>query len=190
MYAAREERRVRAICAQSVVADGAKWRREHEWVTFKHRVDGNRMRRVVDNADELVDPRTELMVAAPEREASGLRQADDLRVGSDFHLATADSILRFRPIEIVDRIGCALLMTAVEDDVVTPIDHALELYSRAMPPKKLVRQTGVTHYEAAIENSSALLELTLDWFGRYVRSDTWRESEPEQCILILDTKRK
>ena len=44
--------------------------------------------------------------------------------------------MRYRPIDFVHRIAPrALLMTCVEDDVVTPEDHAVALYERAGPPR-------------------------------------------------------
>jgi hypothetical protein len=121
------------------------------------------------------------MVATPEREASGIRSADDKRVGESFHLESAESLMRFRPLEFVDRIDCALCIAAIEDDAVTPLNHAVDLYQRAMPPKKLVVQSGVSHYEGTIKNHPILAELFVDWFDRYVRN----ESPAEQCVLRI-----
>jgi hypothetical protein len=194
IYAAREEPRIKAICAMTVVSDGATWfrqmRREYEWMAFLKRVDENHMRRVLDGTDELIDPREDLMVATPERRTTGvaMRGADDARVGAAFHLASAESLMRFRPIEVVDRIGsCALLMTSVADDVVTPEDHALALYERARAPKKLIRQTNVTHYASYVANKSVLLEHLLDWYGRYLHSSpiTVRSMLLEESVTIL-----
>ncbi len=177
IYAAREEQRVKAICAMTVVADGPTWfrqmRREYEWIAWLKRVDENHMQRVQDGTDQLIDPRDDLMVATPERRTTGvaMRGADDARVGSEFHLASAESLMRFRPVEVVDRIGsCALLMTSVADDVVTPEDHALALYERAHAPKKLIRQANVTHYASYVANKNVLLEHMIDWYERYLRS--------------------
>jgi alpha-beta hydrolase superfamily lysophospholipase len=171
LYAAREDRRVRAVCAMSIVADGVTWfrqmRREHEWVSFKRRVEENRLRRVTENVDERVDPREDLMVATPERRATRIRHSDDVRVGADFYLSSAESLLRFRPIEAVDHVNCALLLTGVEDDVVTPMDHAEAIYERARPPKRLVRQVGVKHYDSYSVNFEALLANFSDWFRLY-----------------------
>lgn len=171
IYAAREDERVKAICSMSIVADGATWfremRREHEWVAFKQRVGANRVRRALENQDELVDPREDLMVATPERRASQVRRSDDVRVGGDFWLSSAESLLRFRPIEVVDRLDCAVLLTGVEDDVVTPIDHAIAIYERANAPKQLIRQVGVKHYESYSVNFEPLVGAFIDWFDRY-----------------------
>ena len=64
-------------------------------------------------------------------------------------LVSADAILAYRPIDVVDRISPrALMLIAVEGDAVTPEDHALALYGRAGGPKRLLLQTGTTHYDA------------------------------------------
>ena len=173
IYAAAADSRVGCVCVQTVVADGVDWlrrmRREYEWVEFLDRVAANRRQRVLENRDELVDPREELMVATPERKADASRRPTDSLVGGGFHLGTAEHLLRFRPIDVVHRIAPrALLLACIENDVVTPEHHAWNLYERAGPPKKLVRQTGVKHYAAYRENYALLMEQFLDWYGRYL----------------------
>ncbi|HSF23289.1 MAG TPA: alpha/beta fold hydrolase [Blastocatellia bacterium] len=189
--AAACDERIRCVIVQSAVADGAEWlrrmRREHEWVEFCQRVAANRRRRVRDNEDELVDPREELMVAAPERKSEGLRHGTDTRVGSAFHLASAEALLRYRPIDVVHRIAPrALLITSVEDDVVTPEDHAKALYERAGTPKRLIRQTGVRHYESYRRNLPVLLPQFTAWYERFLEplsSVTARTGEPAEGLL-------
>jgi hypothetical protein len=153
----------------TVAADGSNWihrmRREYEWVDFSERVKANRRRRVLDGVDERVDPREELMVATPERKRAGMPTD-----GTDFHLGTAESLLRFRPLDLVDRISPrGLLITSVEDDVVTPEDHAVALYERAGPPKRLIRQSGVSHYESYRANYDLLLSEFVGWYDRHLR---------------------
>lgn len=192
IYVAALDTRVKSVCVQTVVADGADWmrrmRREYEWVEFLQRVDVNRRRRVRENLGELVDPREELMVASPERKADAARRPTDVLVGGDFHLASAESLLRYRPIDVVHRIAPrALLLTSVENDVVTPEHHALALYERAGAPKKLIRQTGVKHYAAYRQNYGLLMEQFLDWYGRYLlHADTTVVSvKPAEEIVLL-----
>lgn len=173
IYVAAAEPRVRCVAVQTVVADGPEWlrrmRREHEWVDFKRRVDENRLRRVRGGRDELVEPREEIMVATPERKAERSRAVDDAKVGGGFYLSSAESLMRYRPLDVVDRIAPrALLLTCVEDDVVTPADHATALYERAGAPKKLIRQSGVKHYESYTKNYDALMAQILDWYGRHL----------------------
>ena len=89
--------------------------------------------------------------------------------GPVFHLASAEALLRFRPIDVVDRISPrALLMTCIENDVVTPEDHARAMYERAGPPKKLIRQTGVKVYESYTRNFAILLDAFREWYDRYL----------------------
>lgn len=192
LYVAAVEPRVKAICAMSIVADGPDWmhrmRREHEWIAFKRRVEENRGRIALGGGDELVDPREELMVATPERKATALRRTDDQRVGAGFHLSSAESLLRFRPLDVVDRISPrALLLTAVVDDVVTPEDHAVALYERAGPPKKLIRMSGVSHYESYRKHHDQLLEQFVSWYRRYLDHSevTTREAELEETVETL-----
>jgi pimeloyl-ACP methyl ester carboxylesterase len=187
IYAAAQDERIKAVCTMTVVADGRDWfhrmRREHEWVDFIQRVERNRRRRVLENIDELVDPREELMVAMPERKAAGMPTD-----GSDFHLSTAESLLQFRPLDVVGRISPrALLLSCVENDVVTPEDHAVALYERAGAPKKLIRQTGVTHYESYRKNYDLLLEQFVDWYDRYLRYSpvSARSQVPTEEIVYL-----
>jgi pimeloyl-ACP methyl ester carboxylesterase len=168
IIAAARESQVKALVCMTVVADGADWlhrmRREHEWVSFLARVRENRRRRVIDNNDELVDPREDLMVATPERRAAAMPTE-----GPRARLSSAEALLSYRPVDVVDRISPrALLLTCVENDVVTPEDHALALYDRARPPKKLVRQTGVQHYESYHTNYEQLLGQFIEWYNRYL----------------------
>jgi hypothetical protein len=155
-------------------------RREHEWVAFRRRVRENRLRMVLGGPDELVDPREDLMVATPERRATSVRARDDKRVGAAFHLSTAEALLRYRPLDVVDQIAPrALLVTAVEDDVVTPEDHANTLYERAKPPKRLILMSGVSHYDSYAAFRNELMEEIVRWYRRYLVSSrlSVRESD-------------
>jgi dipeptidyl aminopeptidase/acylaminoacyl peptidase len=179
LYAAAADSRILCTVAQTVVTDGREWlrfmRREYEWVEFLARVERNRMRRVLDNSDELVNPREEIMIATPERRTSGVRKDDDVKVGGDFHLSSVESLLRYRPIDVIDRIAPrALLLTCVVGDDVTPEAHAVDMYTRAGSPKKLVRQLGVRHYESYGVNRPILLEQFTDWYRRYLVVDVPR----------------
>jgi dipeptidyl aminopeptidase/acylaminoacyl peptidase len=96
--------------------------------------------------------------------------------------------MRYRPIDYVHRIAPrALLMTSVEDDVVTPADHAMALYERAGAPKKLIHQTETTHYRSYTENYPALMPQILDWYDRYLKYGPieTREATPTEEIVYL-----
>ena len=77
--------------------------------------------------------------------------------------------MRYRPLDVVDRISPrALLLTAVAEDVVTPEDHAVALYERAGAPKKLMRMTGVNHYDSYSRFREQLLAAFIDWYRRHL----------------------
>jgi fermentation-respiration switch protein FrsA (DUF1100 family) len=59
-------------------------------------------------------------------------------------------------------------LTSVENDSVTPEDHANLLYEAAGPPKRLIRQTGTTHYRSYTDNYEMLSDEIVSWFDRYL----------------------
>lgn len=179
IHAAAADLSVRAVAVQTVVAEGEAWlramRREYEWQEFRQRVERNRLNRVKNNQDELVDPTEELMVSTPERRAVGM----PIR-GNAFHLSSAEGLLRFRPIDVVDQIAPrALLIACIEGDPVTPEEHAQALYARAGAPKKLIRQRGVSHYSAYKKNYDRLMAHFVAWFDRYARFDDFEITSDE-----------
>ena len=174
IMAAAVDSRIKCVVAQSVVADGADWlhrmRREYEWVDYLRRIEADRRRWATEGTGELVNPRADLMVETPERRQVGPKKDVDARMPTEFYLRSADFIMRYRPIDVVHRIAPrALMITAVEDDVVTPEDHAVALYERAGPPKKLIRQAETGHYRSCKENFSVLMPQIVDWYDRYLR---------------------
>jgi alpha-beta hydrolase superfamily lysophospholipase len=175
--AAAADPSVRAVAVQTVVADGRTWlrrmRREYEWHAFCQRVEKNRLNRVLTNEDELIDPTEELMVGTPERRAAGMPTR-----GSAFHLSSAEELMRFRPIDVVDQIAPrALLLVCIENDPVTPEEHARALFARAGAPKKLVRQRNISHYTAYHKNYERLMAQFVDWFNTYARFEDFEEME-------------
>jgi uncharacterized protein len=196
LIAAALDPRIRCVTVQSVVADGTDWlrrmRREYEWVETLRRVEADRRRWVLEGSGEQVSPREELMVETPERREVGAKRDVDERISPRFYLRSAEYLMRFRPIDVVDRIAPrALLLASVEDDVVTPEDHAVALYERAGPPKKLIRQSGTTHYRAYRDNYAPLMAQIVDWFDRhlgYAPIQT-REAELAEEVVYLDPPR-
>ncbi len=92
-------------------------------------------------------PRDGIMVPTPERKTTTIKADVDQRVPAQVALASAEAIFAYRPIDVVDRIAPrALMFICVENDATTPEDHAYALYERAGGPKRLVVQTGTTHY--------------------------------------------
>jgi dipeptidyl aminopeptidase/acylaminoacyl peptidase len=173
IIAAANDPRIRCVAAQSVVADGAEWLRrmrpEYEWHDYLERVAADAKRWVATGESELVNPREEIMVATPERKAYQNKRDVDARMPALFHLQSAAALMHYRPIDVVHRLAPrGLLLTSVEGDSVTPEDHATELYERAGSPKRLIRQTGTSHYGSYTENYEVLAHEIVGWYDRHL----------------------
>ena len=167
------DERIRATVSQVPIADGRDWlrrmRREYEWLEFLDRLRADRARRAIGGQAELVAPRDGIMVPTPERGSTTVKSDVDARVPERVQLASAQAILDYRPIEVVDRIGPrALMLICVENDATTPEDHAYALYERAKAPKRLVVQTGTTHYAAYAQYRAVVNPMIVQWFQRYL----------------------
>ncbi len=168
IYAAAYEQRVKCVILDNAIADGADWlrrmRRDYEWNEFRERVTADQRSRVVGGQGELVDPTEELMVSTPERKAAGMPT-----FGRSIRLASAQYLLRYKPIDVVHRIAPRpLLIACVAHDPVTPEEHAWAIYERAGKPKRIIRQTGVGHYEAYRVNHEVIASEFIQWLDRYL----------------------
>lgn len=173
VYAAALDPRLKAVVAQVPVADGRDWlhrmRSEYEWLEFLERIRVDRLRRASTGKAEMVSPREGIMVPTPERRATSVKADVDDKVPALVQLASAEAIFAYRPIDVVDRIAPrALMVIAVEHDATTPDDHAVALYERARGPKRLVVQTGTTHYAAYAQYRDVVNPLIVEWFLRHL----------------------
>jgi hypothetical protein len=173
IVAAALDRRLKAVVSQVPIADGRDWlhrmRREHEWLEFLEAIRQDRLRHVTTGEATLVPPREGIMVPTPERRATTIKADVDDKVPALVQLASAEAIFAYRPIDVVDRIAPrALMLIAVENDATTPEDHAYALYERAGGPKRLVVQTGTTHYAAYAQYQAVVNPLIVEWFRRHV----------------------
>jgi cephalosporin-C deacetylase-like acetyl esterase len=193
IYAGALDPRVKAVVSQVPIADGRDWlhrmRREYEWLEFLEAIRQDRLRRVVTGEPTLVAPREGIMVPTPERRASTIKADVDDKIPPFVELASAEAIFAYRPIDVVDRIAPrALMLIAVENDATTPEDHAYALYDRAGGPKRLVIQTGTTHYAAYAHYRDVVNPLIVEWFERHVVAGEVlvHERPAESDIVRLD----
>lgn len=181
---------VRCVVAYHVVADGADWLRRMRdsrgWDAFLARVTADRARRERGEPGEMVDPRTDLMIAAPERRANASKRDVDAKLPELFHLASADDLLAYRPIDDLGILArpLPLLVATVAGDTVTPEYHALAVFERALAPKRLVRVRGVGHYEADARCFEALAREFTGWFER------WLVAAPDRAAASAEARRE
>jgi dipeptidyl aminopeptidase/acylaminoacyl peptidase len=170
---AASDPRVGCAVSQVPVADGEDWlhrmRSEHEWLTFLERLEADRAKRVATGESEMVHPREEIMVPTPERLATNVKKDVDSRTPTSVQLRSAEAIIAYKPIDLVDKIAPrALMIIGVENDAVTPTDHAISLYERAGEPKRLILQRHTTHYAAYAEYGDQVVPDIVDWFDRHL----------------------
>ena len=180
LYAAAYDERVKSVIIDNVVADGSDWlrrmRREYEWHEFQKRVQRDQRIRVLENKGEIINPTEELMVSTPERREIGMPT-----FGKLFHLGSAQYLKRYKPLDVVHRIAPRpLLIVCTENDAVTPEEHSERVFSLAGPPKRMIKRTGVGHYEAYAKFHDIVMSEILDWLNRYLLSDSIavRSEEP------------
>jgi hypothetical protein len=172
---AATDSRVGCAVAQVPVADGEDWlhrmRSEHEWLTFLERLEADRVTRVTTGTSELVHPREDIMVPTPERRATTVKSDVDSRTPTSVELRSAEAILAYKPIEVVARISPrALMIIGVENDAVTPTDHAIALYDEAGEPKRLILQRHTTHYAAYAKYGDEVVPQIVEWFDSHLRT--------------------
>jgi len=183
---AASDPRIGCAVSQVPVADGEDWlhrmRSEHEWLTFLERLAADRLKRITTGESEMVHPREEIMVPTPERRATNVKKDVDSRTPTSVQLRSAEAIIAYKPIELVDKIAPrALMIIGVENDAVTPTDHAISLYERAGEPKRLILQRHTTHYAAYGEYGDQVVPEIVDWFDRHLSNgplDLREESNP------------
>jgi dipeptidyl aminopeptidase/acylaminoacyl peptidase len=194
IVAAGLDERIKATVSQVPIADGRDWlhrmRREHEWLEFLEVLRQDRRQRVTTGTGALVSPRDGIMVPTPERKATTVKSDVDDRIPAQVQLASAEAMFAYRPIDVVDRIAPrALMIICVEGDATTPEDHAVALYERAGAPKRLVVQTGTSHYAAYAQYRDVVNPLMLDWFARHLVSGEVHLHEQGAASEILHVSR-
>lgn len=188
--------RVRCVVSQVPVADGRDWlrrmRRGYEWYEFLDRIEADRAKRVTTGEGELVRPQ-QIMIPTPERRATSIKKDVDSRVPTRVPLSVAEDIMAYRPVQSVDKIAPRpLLIVAVENDPVTPTDHAEALYERAGPPKKLIIQRNTTHYAAYRQYGQTIIPLMVDWFTQGLKATPMRAAlattDKEELMVIEENE--
>lgn len=165
--------RIRCAVAQVPVADGEDWlrrmRRGYEWQEYLDRLEADRKQRVLTGKGEEVHPREEIMITTPERRKTKVKSDVDHRIPTSVPLRSAEAVIAYKPIDVVHRISPrALMIIGVENDAVTPTDHAVALYEAAGPPKKLIIQRHTTHYAAYDRYWTEVTPQIVEWFETYM----------------------
>jgi hypothetical protein len=172
------------------VADGEDWlrrmRRESEWYEFLDRLDADRRRRVLTGAGEMVHPREDIMIPTPERNQAAVKKDVDDRIPTSVPLRAAEAIIAYKPIDEARKVH-NLLVVGVENDAVTPTDHAVALYEAAAEPKKLIMQRHTTHYAAYAQYGEAVIPAMVDWYRIHLGGRAVQATTPTQIETLKES---
>jgi pimeloyl-ACP methyl ester carboxylesterase len=178
---AAEEPRARAVVSISGPPDGERLMRylrtSSQWIDFRARVLEDRARRARGEAPEQV-PLAELipLSARLEEQYQTLKPAGPppptLQSAPPqlFFLASAEAILRFRPLDVAHRLAPrpVLCVNGVEDDCAT-IEDVRELCARAGPGARLVEVPGYAHVDLDVgPGLEYQVGLAVDFFRRHL----------------------
>src|SRR5207244_6981162 len=90
-------------------ASGREWLRsllrEYEWLEFLKRLEEDRKKRVLEGKGEFVEPRQELMVATPERKATGVKKDVEDRYPTSVPLHCPEALMEVTHEDWVARIS-------------------------------------------------------------------------------------
>jgi len=89
---------------------------------------------------------------------------------TDYSLATAEKLIEFRPMDVVERISPrAIMYIAAELDAVTPADGVVEMHARTGEPKKLWVIPDAAHYDVYREELvHRILDKSVDWMAEHL----------------------
>ena len=173
VLAARDPR-VRAVVSQFPVADGVDWlrrqRREYEWVDYLQALERDRRERVVTGQSRRVHAREEVMVQTPERKASSFKADVDVRLTMEIPLSDVDELRHYRPVDAARGLRTPVMVVAVEDDTITPLDHAEAIYEHLAGPRRLLVQRHTTHYAAYRDYAEKVIPRMVDWFATHLHA--------------------
>lgn len=166
--------RTKAIVSVVGFGDGDRWlrnsRRLWEYWALRKRIDKDRERRVLTGSSEYVDT-YEILVPTPAEEKfySGSGQIAALK--TELPLETADDILSYKPEAVAHLIAPRpVLVIGAELDYLTGFEECVSIYEKAREPKQLHILPGISHYETYSQGFDTVMRLSLDLFGRALRS--------------------
>ena len=174
IVAAANDPRPRVVVTCVAVGDGPRWmqalRRNWEWIAFQEKVRTASTHRVLTGQDTWVRS-DEIMPPDPESHAWHIRVIEDFPERKyELPLATAEAILEFRPVTMVDKISPRpVLFIAVENDYLVPTEQTRRLFELAGEPKGLLILEDVTHHGVySGEPFQKVMTAATDWFHRYL----------------------
>lgn len=184
-YTAGVDTRVKATVSVSGFGDGFEQlrskRREYEWQEFLAEMAEDRRQRVLTGSGKMVEAQGYLSIPTPERRVTKVKGAvPEGMVPKETPLASADAIIDFRPLDVVDKISPrAIMWCYVDNDTAVTPQHSLAMHARAGDPKKLVRFHGTTHYGLYLGRFDQIAAESIGWYREHLDTPTTMLRPPE-----------
>ena len=144
-------------------------RRDYEWQRLLDQIAMDRRSRVVTGKSEPL-PLEDILLADPSMDGVRDRILGDIPgmespVMTPYSFASAEKLLEFSPIDVVERISPRpILYVVAGKDTICPASHAVDMYNRTEEPKKLWVIPDISHYSVYGEPyKSQIFDLTTDW---------------------------
>lgn len=157
LVAAAEDSRVRAVVSQFPIVGGRAWLRSllsaTTWRELIEAVENDHRERLRGG------PGTDIDLDALWRPG---------RARAAIPLEYVASLLSYHPIDTVHRVRAAVLVIAVEDDEITPTEHAERVFARLRGPKRLLIQRDVDHHESYERNADIIDGAIASWFQEHL----------------------
>ena len=180
-YVAGMDERVKCAISVAGWGDGERWmrsiRRYYEWLELLRQIDGDRKTRIKTGNSELMGPGAILVgdpaTAAARQEVMNQIPEMENYKSTDYSLATAEKLVAFKPINVVDRISPrAILYIAAELDSVTPAEGVVDMFEQTLEPKKLWVIPGAAHYDVYREDLlEQIWDMSVSWLREYLPMD-------------------
>jgi len=177
-YVAGIDERVKCTISVAGWGDGERWmqsiRRYYEWLELLKQVENDRKTRIETGKSEMVsgggilvgDPAT---ADARQKVMNQIPEMENYQ-STAYSLATAEKLLEFQPISVVDRISPrAIMYIAAELDSVTPAEGVVDMFEETFEPKKLWVIPRAAHYDVYREDlKEQIWDMSVAWFKQHL----------------------
>jgi hypothetical protein len=177
-YVAGIDERVKCAISVAGWGDGERWmqsiRRYYEWLELLKQVENDRKTRIETGKSEMVsgggilvgDPAT---ADARQKVMNQIPEMENYQ-STAYSLATAEKLLEFQPISVVDRISPrAIMYIAAELDSVTPAEGVVDMFEETFEPKKLWVIPRAAHYDVYREDlKEQIWDMSVAWFKQHL----------------------
>ena len=180
-YVAGIDERVKCSVSVAGWGDGERWmrsiRRYYEWLDLLDQIEDDRKTRIETGMSKLVGG-SGILVGDPTAAAARQKVIDQIPEMEDYtstfySLATAEKLLDFKPISVVEGISPrAIMYIAAELDSVTPAEGVVDMFEETFEPKKLWVIPEAAHYDVYKEDlKEQIWEMSVEWFKEHLLID-------------------